>query len=108
MHTPAKIGSASARVVRVEGIGNDSVEAWCTAYLRYRSSVDGVGDRIKHSTYAAIAVKAPRNYTASVKTGFEPSAQLTRTLKRTDTWRLLSDTILIIELASVGLDMLEG
>jgi hypothetical protein len=33
MHTPAKIGSASARVVRVEGIGNDNVEVWCTAYL---------------------------------------------------------------------------
>jgi hypothetical protein len=72
------------------------------------SSVDGIGDCAKLSTYAAIAVQAPRYYTISVKNSLRSSTLLTRTLKRTDIWRLLSDTILDIELASVGPDMLKG
>lgn len=110
MHTPAKIGSASARVVRVDGIGNERVEAWCTAYLWIGLSVDGVGDRVKAWTYAAIAVKAPRYYTASARNSSKRSAELTSTLKMTATLRLLSDTMLLSELRvlDLRLDMLDG
>jgi hypothetical protein len=66
---------------------------------------------VKPWTYAAIAVRAPRYYTVSARDSSNSSTKLTRTLKMTATLRLLSDTILIIGVATVGdlrLDMLDS